>query len=133
MWAADTNVLVRYYTCDDEKQTARALQWLQNHAPCFVPVTVVQELYWVLESSYGLDSRKVLSVLQHLVHSPAFEVESGPLVQKALQVAQRGIEFPDALHWALSGACEGLATFDDRGFARRARRLGLKPGVVLPA
>lgn len=44
----------------------------------------------------------------------------------------QGIEFSDALHWALSYACEGLATFDDRGFARKAKKLGLKPAVVMP-
>ena len=133
MWAADTNLLVRYYTKDDEKQTRRALTWLQEHAPCFVPVSVVLELYWVLENSYGMAPKQVLGVLQHLCHSPAFELESSPAVQRALQAALQGIEFPNALHWALSHACEGLATFDDRGFARKATKLGLKPGVVLPS
>lgn len=132
MWATDTNLLVRYYTRDDESQTRRALEWLQDHAPCFVPVSVVQELYWVLESSYGMAASRVLEVLGHLCFSPAFAVESAPAVQQALKAAEHGIEFPDALHWALSGACEGLATFDDRGFARKARKLGLKPSVVVP-
>lgn len=132
MWAADTNLLVRYYTKDDEKQTRRALAWLQGHAPCFVPVTVVQELYWVLENSYGMPLKQVLDILQHLSHSPAFELESSPSVQKALQAAMQGLEFPDALHWSLSHACEGIATFDDRGFARKAKKLKLKPGVAVP-
>lgn len=132
MWAADTNLLVRYYTKDDEGQARRALTWLQAHAPCFVPVSVVVELYWVLENSYSMAPHHVLAVFQHMCRSPAFEIESSAAVQKAFQVAQQGIEFPDALHWALSGACDGLATFDDRGFARKAKRLGLKPGVVVP-
>ncbi len=132
MWAADTNLLVRYYTRDDEKQAGRALAWLQDHAPCFVAISVVQELYWVLESGYDLAPRKVLEVLQHLCESPAFQLESSASVQQALRVASQGIEFPDALHWSLSAACEGLATFDDRGFARKAKKLGLKPGVVVP-
>lgn len=132
MWAADTNLLVRYYTQDDEKQTRRALAWLQTHAPCFVPVTVVQELYWVLENSYEMPPAKVLPVLTHLCNSPAFELESSPAVHQALQAATQGLEFVDALHWALSHACEGMATFDDKGFARKAKKLGLKPVVEVP-
>ncbi|MEW6167400.1 MAG: type II toxin-antitoxin system VapC family toxin [Pseudomonadota bacterium] len=132
MWAADTNLLVRYYTRDDERQTRRALQWLLAHAPCRVPLSVAQELYWVLESTYGLPIEDVLNVLQHLCTSPAFEVQSANAVQRALDAARQGIEFPDALHWALSADCEGLATFDDKGFARRARKLRLQPPVSLP-
>lgn len=133
MWAADTNLLVRYYTHDDAKQTGRALSWLQEHAPCFVPVSVVQELYGVLENSYGMSQMQVRGELQHLCDCPAFELESFPAVQQALQTALQGIEFPDALHWALSYACEGLATFDDRGFARKAKKLGLKPIAAVPS
>lgn len=132
MWAADTNVLVRYYTQDDAAQTSRALAWLHRHAPCFVPVSVVLELYWVLENSYESPVDKVLAALHHLAHSPAFQVESAGAVQQALGAAARGIEFPDALHWALSRDCDGLATFDDKGFARKAKKLGLTPVVQLP-
>jgi hypothetical protein len=35
------------------------------------------------------------------------------------------------LHWASSSGCERLVTFDDRRFARRARRLELTPEVAL--
>lgn len=132
MWAVDTNLLVRYYTRDDEKQSLRALTWLQAQAPCFVPVTVVQELYWVLASAYDMPRAKVLKVIAHLNGSPAFAVESSAEVHRALQAATRGLDFADALHWALSHGCEGVVTFDDRGFARKAKKLGLKPVVALP-
>lgn len=132
MWAADTNLLVRYYTRDDPEQSRRALAWLQGHVPCFVPTSVVLELYWVLESSYAMPAAKVLTVLDHLCRSPAFVLEAPAAVQRAVAVAQQGLEFADALHWALSGTCEGLATFDDRGFVRKAKKLGLKPVVALP-
>lgn len=132
MWAIDTNLLVRYYTQDDAKQTKRALTWLQEHAPCFVPVSVVQELYWVLENAYAMPTKQVLVVLQHLAGSPAFQLESAPAIQQALQVAEQGLEFPDALHWALSSHCQGLATFDDKGFAKRAQKMGLVPVVSVP-
>lgn len=132
MWAADTNLLVRYYTGDDKAQSSRALRWLRAHAPCFVAVTVVQELYWVLESSYSMPGADVLRVLDHLSSSAAFKLQHADAVRRALDAARQGLEFPDALHWALSVECEGLATFDDKGFARKARKLGLKPAVVVP-
>jgi len=37
----------------------------------------------------------------------------------------------DALHLAASHACSELLTFDDRGYARRAAKLGVKPPVTL--
>jgi len=133
MWAVDTNILVRHYTQDDPKQSRLATNWLERHAPCFVSLTVVLEFYWVLESAYELPTQQVLTVIADLVHSPAFEVESRLTIQKALAIAQQGIEFSDALHWASSTACEGFASFDDRGFVRKAKRLGLKPVVALPS
>jgi hypothetical protein len=42
------------------------------------------------------------------------------------------MDFADALHLAGSSHCETLYTFDDRRFARRARRLGTAPRVVVP-
>ena len=38
----------------------------------------------------------------------------------------------DAIHHASYAECERLASFDDRGFARRAKRLGLVPAVFVP-
>ena len=132
MWAVDTNLLVRYYTRDDAKQAARAKKWMARHLPCFVPISVVLELHWVLESAYGMKPKQTLSVMQHLANSPAFQVESGLAVQRAISAAEHGLAFDDALHWALSYACEGIATFDDRGFARKARKLGMRPPVAIP-
>jgi hypothetical protein len=53
-------------------------------------------------------------------------------VKDALDLHRRGLDFADALHWVSSAACTRLVTFDDRSFARRARRLGRSPEVGLP-
>ena len=50
MKAIDTNVLVRYYTADDAKQHAAAVAALKGEEALFVPKTVVQELWWALDS-----------------------------------------------------------------------------------
>ena len=51
----------------------------------------------------------------------------------ALQDHVGGLDFADALHLRASAACEALASFDDRKFARRAKRLKLHPPVTVPA
>jgi hypothetical protein len=40
-----------------------------------------------------------------------------------------GIEFSDALHHSSYKTCDSVATFDDRKFARRAKKLGFAPPV----
>ena len=69
-------------------------------------------------------------------------VEEGPrILRKGRRVSashmeaeiRRGVEFADALHLAAAHACTAMLTFDDRRFARRARALGAKPAVVVPA
>ena len=59
-------------------------------------------------------------------------VERWEAVSEALAQHQRGLDFADALHWACSAGCQRVLTFDDRRFARRAKRLGLTPEVSLP-
>jgi hypothetical protein len=46
---------------------------------------------------------------------------------------EAGIAFADALHHASYKSCDSVATFDDRKFARRARKLGLAPAVMVLA
>jgi len=42
-----------------------------------------------------------------------------------------GLDFADALHHASHAECASVASFDDRRFARRARKLSLVPAVRL--
>jgi predicted nucleic acid-binding protein len=62
---------------------------------------------------------------------PHVTVERWQSVKDALSLHLQGLDFADALHWASSSGCERLVTFDDRSFARRARRLELAPEVAL--
>lgn len=64
---------------------------------------------------------------------PNVIIEQADVVEAAVRHYRRGIDFADALHLAASHACSELLTFDDRGYARRAAKLGLKPPVRIPA
>lgn len=131
MRAVDTNVLARYYLHDDPAQARRAAQILADGG-VFVPKTVVLELEWVLRSVAEQPVGKVTDCLAHLIALPGITIEDHDQVETALRHCRRGVDFADALHLAASQGCSELLTFDDRGYARRAAKLGLKPPVRVP-
>ena len=132
MRSVDTNVLARYYLNDDAAQ-ARVAARILSGGGVFVPKTVVLELEWVLRHVAEQPARQVFDCIAHLVALPGVTVEDAEQVEAALRDARLGIDFADALHLAASHACTELLTFDNRGYARRAARLGLKPAVTLAA
>ena len=131
MRAVDTNVLARYYLHDDPAQ-ARLAGRILSAGDVFVPKTVVLELEWVLRSVAGQPAGKVAECIAHLIALPGVTVEDHNQIEAALRHCRRGIDFADALHHAASHACSEMLTFDDRGYVRRAAKLGLKPPVRLP-
>ena len=131
MRAVDTNILARYYLRDDVRQ-ARIAAAILARGDIFVPKTVILELEWVLRYVADQPAGKVNECLAHLLGLPGVTVEDRDQVETALGHSRDGIDFADALHHAASGACGELLTFDDRGYARRANRLGLAPPVTVP-
>lgn len=129
MKALDTNILVRYYTQDDPAQSPIATRIIVEEPALFVPKTVLIEVWWVLTQveQFRFPPDKVMAVFEHLLGLPNVEVEDESAVVKALDWCRAGLEFQDALHLASSGHCSEMLTFDDRRFARRANRLGLRP------
>lgn len=138
MIAIDTNILARFY-CDDPsdpeaaRQRPKARRVMVESPSLFVPLTAVLELEWVMRGFYELPPAEFCRAAEHLLGMPHVTVERWEAVRDALSLHERGLDFADALHWASSSACQRLVTFDDRGFARRAKRLGLTPEVVLAA
>jgi predicted nucleic-acid-binding protein len=132
--ALDTNILARYYVEDEadsesKRQRALARAVLGSDGRFFVPLTVVQELEWVMRGAYGFEREKVADVFDHLLGLPNVEVDAATVVRSATGWHRQGMDFSDALHVALSPACSELATFD-RTLAKRTRRLGLKPSAT---
>jgi len=129
--AVDTNILARFYLRDDAAQGRMAASVLAA-GDVFVPKTVILELEWVLRYVAEQPESKVIECLAHLITLPGITVEDRDEIDAALSHCRKGIDFADALHLAASKACSELLTFDDRGFARRARKLRLKPPVQMP-
>ena len=131
MRAVDTNILARYYLHDDAVQ-GRIAADLLTAGDVFVPKMVILELEWVLRYVAEQSEGKVIDCLAHLIALPGITVEDRDEIEAALSNCRNGIDFADALHLAASKSCSELLTFDDRGYARRAKKLRLKPAVRVP-
>jgi predicted nucleic-acid-binding protein len=129
--AVDTNILARFYLRDDAAQ-ARVAASVLSAGDVFIPKTVILELEWVLRYVANQAEDKVIDCLAHLIALPGITVEDRDEIEVALGYCRNGIDFADALHLAASGACSELLTFDGRGYARRAKKLRLKPAVLVP-
>jgi predicted nucleic-acid-binding protein len=129
--AVDTNILARFYLRDDAAQ-GRVAAGVLSAGDVFVPKTVILELEWVLRYVADQPEDKVIDCLAHLVALPGITVEDRDEIEAALGYCRNGIDFANALHLAASKACTELLTFDDRGYARQARKIRLKPPVRVP-
>jgi predicted nucleic-acid-binding protein len=134
----DTNVLARYYVQDDSdaeavRQHESARKLIESGKPLMVCKTVLLELEWVMRGYYGFSAADIATAMNHLLSMPQVVVEDRVAVEQALANTLDGLEFADALHLASYVNCVSLASFDDRKFARRAKRMGLMPKVIIPA
>lgn len=138
MIGLDTSVLARYYIDDKAdaeslRQRMAARRLIESGQSLMVSKSVILELEWVMRGYYGFAPSEVASVIGHLLGQSNIMVEDRDAVQQALCNCEAGIDFADALHHASYRSCESIATFDDRKFARRAKRLGLAPTVMVLA
>ena len=137
MIGLDTNVLARYYVADESdaeaaRQHEAAARLVDSGEPLLVAKTVVLEFEWVMRGYYGLTAKEIMRVLRHLLALPHVTVEDRDTVALALSHCAAGLDFADALHHASYRSCDSMASFDDRRFARRVSKIGLKPRVTVP-
>lgn len=137
MIGLDTNVLARYYVEDRKDaeadgQRAAARRLIESGQPLMVCKTVILELEWVMRGYYGFAPDEVSSVLRHLLALSHVTIEDRGTVEHALLHCDAGIDLADALHHASYRTCARMASFDDRKFARRAKKMGLAPTVIVP-
>jgi predicted nucleic-acid-binding protein len=136
MIGLDTNVLARYYIEDNTdaeaaKQREAAQRLIESGNALAVSKTVLLELEWVMRGYYGFEPSEISRAIRHLMSLEHVEIEDRDAVEEAIESHTQGLDFADGLHHASYRQCDGMATFDDRRFARRARRLGLLPPVML--
>ncbi len=137
MIGLDTNILARYYiedTADEEavRQHQAARRLMESGQPLKVCKTVLLELEWVMRGYYGFHAEDIIRVFRHLLTLSHVEIEDRSVVEQALSSTEVGLDLADALHHASYRDCASMASFDDRKFARRVKKFGLVPGVILP-
>ena len=97
MRAVDTNVLVRLLVRDDADQVARAEAFVEHGAWVSLPVLV--ETVWVLQSVYGLNRRRIETVVGMLVEHERLTVQDEDVVRRAQATfnSTRSTGFTDCL------------------------------------
>jgi len=121
MLAIDTNVIVRFLTGDDPRQSAKAKTVIEGET-VFVATTVLLETQWVLRSSYDFSSEAVTAILRAFAGLPSVTLQDAPLAAQALDWTDQGMDFADALHLAAAADCDAFVSFDAR-LAKTAKGL----------
>lgn len=131
MKSLDTNVLARFFIDDPDdeqavKQRPAAVAVLAER--CFVSVTVLLELEWVMRGFYGLPRSEFIRVAKALAGIDHISLEDRGAVLAAVEAHDQGLDLADALHVARSGRAASFVTFDQR-LAKRAAALALGPPI----
>ena len=122
MYAIDTNIVVRLVVADDRAQALRARAFIETR-DVSVAATVLLETEWVLRSIYKRSQREVVASLRAFISLPHVVAENRTAMLQALNWAQAGMEFADAVHLAGAIDAEGFLSFD-RDLAKAAAKLG---------
>ena len=119
MTGLDTNVLVRYLVKDDKYQSEKASDAVKKVASsggtCFINHIVLCELVWVLESAYGYPKEEIVNVIEKILITKQFEIESKDIARQALHDYRIGNgDFADYLIGRTNHArgCDATLTFD---------------------
>ena len=121
MKALDTNVLVRFLVKDDEKQ-AKAVYRIFKQTESkmeifFVPILVVLETVWVLESVYETTRQEILDAFDEILLMPILEFEAQSAIRSFIFSARENkTDLSDLLiaHHAKYSGCDSVITFDKR-------------------
>jgi len=121
MKALDTNVLVRFLVRDDKRQAETIYRIFKkaesDREVFFVPLLVVLETVWVLESVYIIPRQEILDSINELILMPILKFETQPAILNFISSARETkMDLSDLLiaHSAKFSGCECVLTFDKR-------------------
>ncbi len=125
MIAIDTNVVVRFLVNDDPEQAQRARRLIESE-DVFLLTTVLLETEWVLRVAYKRPGARLLEMLRAFLGLPRVIAQDLRVAVTALEWAEHGMDFADALHLAGCSSCDAFATFD-RDLSNTAGIIGAMP------
>ena len=121
MKAIDTNILVRFLIGDDKQQAKKVYNIFKKAESekdeLFVPLLVVLELIWVLESVYEISRADILESIREFLLLPILRFEQKSILQQFTLSAQANrYDLADLLiaHSAKMQGCETVLTFDKK-------------------
>lgn len=92
MISLDTNVLVRFFTQDDDEQYQKVIQLFANlentHAKAFIPMLVLLEVNWVLSHLYKIKRQEIIDNLLLLCETEFLVIENINQVKNTLLLAK---------------------------------------------
>jgi len=119
--ALDTNILVRFLIQDDVNQANKVIQLFtkaeQNNEPLFIPLLVVLEMIWVLQSAYSVSRQDIVLAISNLLQMQVFEFENQSTLRDFIISANKySYDLSDILisQSAFSANCETTLTFDKK-------------------
>ncbi|WP_460796104.1 PIN domain-containing protein [Microbacterium sp. GXF0217] len=123
--ALDTNVILRAVLADDATQSPAAQNLLASLSPRrrgFITTITMAEIVWVLSRRPDFSRTAALGVVRRLIEAEVLEFDDAEGVVRALNLAEDGADFADAL---ISGAGQQFGVTETVTFDRRAAdRLG---------
>jgi predicted nucleic-acid-binding protein len=121
MKGIDTNILIRFLIGDDELQAKKVYNIFKKAESekneLFVPLLVILELIWVLESVYEIHRTEILESISELTLMPILKFEHQSTLQQFTHSAQGNrYDLSDLLiaHSAKTQGCESIITFDKK-------------------
>lgn len=121
MKGVDTNILIRFLVGDDERQAEKVYRIFKKieseKNELFVPLLVILELIWVLESVYEIKRAEILDSISELLLMPILQFEHQSTLQQFILAAQKNsCDLPDLLieHSAKKQGCNKVLTFDKK-------------------
>ena len=121
MKALDTNIIVRFLVRDDEKQAQAVYKLFKETESAkgllFVPLAIVLETIWVLESVYKISRNEIIETFKDLLSMPILKFESQPAIQAFIASAMNSsVDMSDLLiaQSAHHSGCKAVLTLDKR-------------------
>ena len=125
----DSNVFLRFYSKDDEKQRQQARRILlkaQNkEIELYCGPPVFFEVAWVLDATYGLSRDEILETLETMLYTPNLRVLDEETVKDAIELARASKQgFADSYIAVTALKLKiAVATFNEKHFSKLGTEL----------
>jgi len=120
MIGLDTNIVIRYLTQDDEIQSKIVKNFIEtelSEQQGFITTVSLIEMVWILESCYKQPKSAIVRILESLLATTQFAIESSEIIHVAVKRFSKGnADFNDAVMavTAEKVGCTKVVSFDKK-------------------